>query len=141
MHKTNLMATALALGLVACGTPGQRHDKDLMPRTPDACKVHVHLDNRDKIFVDQEPTRTGRCAGERKVNFFLVGAAHGATLEIAIKSGPRPAPVCKPVEGQPKQYICDFAGVPIGSNQQFQYTVSVIQGVDKITLDPMMIND
>ena len=144
MLKTNLIAAALALGLVACGTPGHRQDKDLMPRTPDACKVHVHLDNRNKIFVDQEPTRTGRCAATRVVNFVLLGAPQASAFEIAVKSGPQPRPACAPVttsHGQPKEYECRFAAPPSGPGQEFPYSIKVVDGGTTITLDPMMIND
>ena len=141
------LALALGLGLAACETPRWRDhgDKDIRAqREPDACKVHVHLPN-NKILVDQEPTRTSRCAGSRVVSFILVGKPQATLFEVTIKPGGlTPAPVCTPVTGTPpgqREVRCDFTGLATGESRQFPYSIKVVDGGVTMQLDPMMVND
>lgn len=137
MKKSVRVALPLSvlLMLTACGTTPHRDDKF---RALTACKVDVHV-HKNRIYVDQEPVYTKRCAAGDPVLFFLRGGGNNATLAIKITEGPEPRPDCGSTG--PKTFKCTLhpSTAPLA---KFKYEVEITRDTQTYEkLDPMIIND
>lgn len=147
MNKAILVSVPLGLllGLTGCGS--SRHAGGdvgvLTGRAP--CIVQVHLDEKRKVYVDQEPARTSRCT-TRTISFFLREPPMTTTMVVRVTGGPgQPStwPTCTLVSSPPRQaqVDCPFtAATPAGI---YKYEVAVTDGQSPPPekLDPQMIND
>lgn len=139
------VSMGLALTLVACKSLRSAGD-DVHAMTGRApCIVNVHLDERRKVYVDQEPARTGRCA-TRTISFFLREPPLTSAMKVRVTGGPgQPStwPTCTLTSRPPQQAQVDCPFAAANPRGTYKYEVEVTDGQnpppDK--LDPQMIND